>query len=117
MIRRKFIQKTALTAAGLLIPGLFVPNRAEAAIAEVGSGSQRASSISPGSVASQVATFPANVASGNLIIAAGTAFNAGGLSSVTVTDNRGAFSAPQTLTFAIDGSAMFLFLAYGITTS
>lgn len=83
------------------------------AIAEVGAGSQRAVATGAG-VANLAKAFPANVASGSLLIVAGACYNVTGApATIAVTDTR---STSYTVLTVVGGaSSQFrVFLAYGI---
>lgn len=86
------------------------------AITEVGSGSQRATGAGAGynNVDSATKAFPGNVGNGNLLICAGTVYNAGGGPAVTVTDTR---STPYTVRTIAYGTTDTLWIAWGVTTS
>ena len=93
---------------------LLLPIQGWAAITEVGGGSQRASGTFSGTGAKTVA-FPGNVASGSLIVVAGTVYsNSGGAPSISVTDNRSpSFVVTTTVIDGQDDN----FIACGFTTS
>ena len=88
------------------------------AITEVGSGSQRAAGGNNNSVAAFAAlAFPASVASGSLLVAAGAAWGSTAApTSIAVTDTRG---TPYTVALGTvpGGFTWRTFIAYGIAPS
>src|SRR5947209_4817773 len=90
-----------------------------AAIAEVGSGSQRATLRQPNADLATVA-FPGNVTAGNFLLVQGVSWQAGsGNSAITVTDTQ---STPYTVIMASTGVTWAggvgkAFIAYGIASS
>lgn len=83
-------------------------------IAEVGSGSQRATASALNGGDSHTVAFPANITSGNLLVVGGAYWKGATIDSITVTDTRS-----TTYTVVLDGQSIGwrAFLAYGIASS
>ena len=87
------------------------------AYAEVGAGSQRATSAE-GSGGNNTAVFPANVGSGNLLVAGGSIARGGSTStSLTVTDSLGTSYTVKLSGEDINNSFNRTFIAYGVAAS
>lgn len=89
------------------------------AIAEVGSGTQRATSAEFSGADSGTLAFPANVVSGNLLIVAGAAWQATSApTSIAVTDTRStSYTVLSTTLAAGGGGAVRYWIAYGLAPS
>ena len=83
------------------------------AIAEVGSGSQRAS-VTGDNVDSQALAFPAGVGNARLLIVAGSNFQSGVNATISVSDT---LSTSYTVIQASLGASTVGFIAYGVSTS
>lgn len=82
-------------------------------IAEVGSGSQRATKSFSGDSTTQA--FPANVTSGNLLVVVGSCWTSGtATSSITVSDTQGSYTV---LSGVPTGSLIRMFVAYRMASS
>jgi hypothetical protein len=87
------------------------------AIAEVGSGSQRAT-IRGTNVASAAGVFPANVVSGNLLLVTGVFWNAASTATLSVSDTRStSYTVLLSSTLTAGGGFAKLYIAYGIAPS
>ena len=105
---------THVTRLLVLSLALLLPIQGWAAITEVGGGSQRASGTFLGTGAKTVA-FPGNVASGSLIVVAGSVYsNSGGAPSISVSDSR---SPSFTVTLTVIDGQDDNFIACAFTTS
>lgn len=86
-----------------------------AAFAEVGSGSQRASGASSGG--NKAVAFPGNIASGNLLIAAGMARDGNGAGSMTIGCADSISTSYSVLLSSNFNGDNRLFIAYGVAGS
>jgi len=113
LTRRQMLM--AMGGAGMILSrGLWLPSDAEAAVAEVGAGSQRATYDPGGGSDIGTKAFPANVTAGNLLIVGGADWQTAAAQVVTVSDTR---STPYTVLSGALASQVRYFIAYGIAAT